>query len=395
MAVASPGRVSRLCPQPLTSGIPDRKVSSGAVVPGSYFQRARGRDQDSGGRADGGRERDQQASHGPAGRRFGGRAGVRVTARGSGRRGGPDPRGRPSRAAARVRAGGRAAARAAEATRRRRRGVPPAVTATPLVRGSRPARRTGSHGGAAQAHRHGRALPGVRRGDRHRRRVPAGPADPDGRGHRLRPGVGVEAVHLDPRGAADRTGPHRAGGAGRLVPAGLRPGGQTGRDDTPPPHAHVRVPRVDPAVHGADVRGEGAACLRRGARRPAGHRVPVLRPEPDLAPAGAGARHRAAAGRAAPRGDHRAARHAPYPLQPSGVMEAEDRGHRGRPPAVVRAGPGAGVGRGARRERVQPRRGRGPRGCVLRRVGPGGPRADAARRRCAGGSGSCGRSRWS
>ena len=51
---------------------------------------------------------------------------------------------------------------------------------------------------------------------------PADRADPHGRGHRLRPRLGVEAVHLPPRRAADRAGRAGAGGEGRRVPPGVR-----------------------------------------------------------------------------------------------------------------------------------------------------------------------------
>ncbi|CAM5742672.1 hypothetical protein SHIRM173S_05557 [Streptomyces hirsutus] len=135
-----------------------------------------------------------------------------------------------TRPCARAGPAGRTARRPSGPTRHRRPGVPRPFARTPLVRGGRAARRARRHRGPAPAHRHGGALPGLRREDRHRRRVPGGPADPHDRGHRLRPGLGVETVHLGPRGAADRAGHAGTGGGRRLVPAGLRPRRQEGRD---------------------------------------------------------------------------------------------------------------------------------------------------------------------
>src|SRR5690606_11214232 len=102
------------------------------------------------------------------------------------------------------------------------------------------------------------------------------------------------------------------------------------------------------------------------AGEPARHGLPVLGPEPDLPPAGPGEGHRPPPGHPAARGDHRAARHAPHPLQPTRVLEAEDRRHRGRPAALVGARPAPAAGRGARRAGVQPGRGRRTRRRALR-----------------------------
>ena len=153
-------------------------------------------------------------------------------------------------------------------TRHRRGEVPRPLPQVPLVRGCRASRRTRRHGRPASADRQGGALLRVRREDGHRRGVPRRAADPDGRGHGLRPRLGLEAVHLDPGRAADRAGRSGAGGDGRLVPAGVRGRGQAGHHDPSAPHAHLRVPRLDPALQRADVRGEAPAHLERGADRP-------------------------------------------------------------------------------------------------------------------------------
>jgi hypothetical protein len=294
----------------------------------------------------------------------------------------PLPRRGPSAPAARFARSGRAAARTSGAARRRCRVVPRPVAPAPLVRGCGPARRTGRHRRAAPGDRYGGAVLGVRRKDRHRGGVPGGAADSDDPGHGLRPRLRVEAVHVDPRGAADRAGRAGAGGQGLLVPARVRGRGQTGHHPAPPAHAHLRVPFLAPALQGADVRGKAPARVERGAAEPARLDVSVLGPEPDLAAARPGEDHRSRSGSAAPRRDHRSARDGPYALQPAGLLAAAHRGDRGRPSALVGSGPGAGVGRGARRERLRPRRGRGPRRCLLVRLGPGRPLPHAARRGC-------------
>ncbi len=322
----------------------DTKVSPRKPIPERYFQpELRGGTLD-----DRRQKRTDQASTHQRHAGFGRRPGHRpLPGRARGRHLVLRPGPAPWHPASRLPRACRPPPRAPAPTGHRRRGVPRPLPRTPLVRGRRAARRAWRHRGPARAHRHGGALSGVRREERHRRRVPGRSAAPDGRGHRLRPGLGVQAVHLDPRRAADRAGCAGTGGDGGLVPPGLRPGGQAGHHDPSAPHAHLGVPLLDPALQRADVRGEAPAHLERGATEPAGHHVPLLGPEPDLPPARAGEDHRSRARHPPPRGDHRPARHASHPLQPARRLEAEHRGHRGRPQALVRPGPGARVGRGA------------------------------------------------
>ena len=119
-----------------------------------------------------------------------------------------------------------------------------------------------------------RLLPAVRG----RRRHPAarvGPdRDPDR--HDLRPGLGVEAVHLH-RG--DAAGRGRSGGArrpGGSVPAGVQRAQrrvavrQERRDRTPAAHPHLRLPRLRAAVEELPRPGEPTPRRRRPqiSRRP-------------------------------------------------------------------------------------------------------------------------------
>lgn len=144
-------------------------------------------------------------------------------------------------AAARVRRPCGTASGAARPTRHRGGEISRRLPQAPVVRGRRPARRAGRNSGAAPADRQGGALCGVRREDRHRRGVPGRPADRHGRGHRLRPGVGVETVHVDPGRAADRTRQAGAGGARRLLPPRIH---AAAASRTSPSVSCSRTPRV-------------------------------------------------------------------------------------------------------------------------------------------------------
>lgn len=175
-----------------------------------------------GGRRDTGAGRRTRAdAHSARGRGRPERAGRGDGGRSGGHGSGHGVRGAPAHAATRERRTRRAAPGAAGPARPGRRGLPRRLPRAPLVRGRGPARRAGRDGGAAPADRQGGALCRVRREDRHRGGVPGGPADRDGRGHRLRPGLDLQAVHLAPGGPADRARRPGAGGRGRLVPPGL------------------------------------------------------------------------------------------------------------------------------------------------------------------------------
>ena len=166
----------------------------------------------------------------------------------------------------------------------------------------------------------------------------------------------VEAVHLDPGRAADRAG--RAGAGGDGAPRTCRSSRAAGKQD-------ITVRQL--LTHTSGLRAWIAASTRSPTREgklrllwssaAAGDPPGTVYLYSDLNLISLQLLLEEITGRTLDvllrRRDHRSTRDAPHSFQPAALLEAEDRRHRGRPPALVRPGPRAGVGRGARRERVR------------------------------------------